>query len=273
MQRAERAASAQIGFSWDTCAFLDYEAPVEGFSQKKAWTMLERGVMYAMMAGSFAPELRELTGMLDKKRPLVVVSPSCMSEAGQRAIIDFVEEGGQALVLPVLPEFDVEGRPLTLLKDFAGLRNFRKVERRDRHIRLEEGDKVFMIDELYTADLPEDARPIAWDDRAGCAVAAEMRRGRGRLVWCGAALEQFNLFSQAVMMERLMARLGGRETVESSNRNIFTALWSDGEHELLFVLNPYSGRQRTNIRIRRADGWQELGEIQLKPMEIYSVDL
>lgn len=273
LQRADRVTSVQIGFSWDTSAFLQYEAPVSGFSQRDAWVMLERGVMYALLAGSYAPEMRELNGPLDPDKPLIVVCPGCMSEAAQRSIVRFIKNGGKAVLMPALPEWDEEGKPCTILKDFTGVNNVRIVEHPDRHVRVENADKVFMIDSVYTADLPDDATAIAWDDRAGCIVGAEMVRRKGKVIWMGTMLRQFNLFSQAVMMEQLVLRLGGRETVESSNRNIFTALWSDGTRELLYVMNPYSGRQHTNIRIRRELGWQDLGEMTLAAMEIRTIDL
>lgn len=273
MQRAERICSVQVGYCWETSTFLQYEAPVDGFSQQEAWTMLERGVMYSLLAGSCAPEMRELNGALDLEKPLVVVCPACMPAEAQRSIVRFIEDGGRAILMPVLPEWNENGEPCTILKDFVGINHVRTVEHADRHARVENADKVFMLDSVYTADLPDDATEIAWDDRAKCAIGAEMTRGKGKVVWMGAALRQFNLFSQAVMMEQLVLRLGGRETVESSNRNLFTALWNDGSHELLFVMNPYSGRQRSRIRIRRGDSWQDLGEIALNSMEIRPIDL
>lgn len=272
MQRAGRVASVQLGFTWEESRFQEYEPPVEGMSQQEAWEMLEKGVLYAMMAGCCAPELKALTGTLDSGKPLVVVCPSCMSLEAQRAVMAFVEAGGQALVMPVLPEWDEEGRPACLLKAFSGLANLREVERPGSHIRVEEVGSVYLIDRLYTADLPEGARPIAWDDRSGCVVGAEMSRGRGKLLWLGTQFK-FQLFDQARLMEAMALRMGGREVVSCDNRNLFTALWSDGERALAYVLNPYSGRQRARVRVRLPQGWRELGELELGPMEIHCAEL
>ena len=75
------------------------------------------------------------------------------------------------------------------------------------------------------------------------------------------------------MMERFLERLDARPCVASSNRNVFTALWTDESgRRMLFVLNPYSGAQRTRLHVFEGGG-AALDEMALRPMEVRAVAL
>ncbi len=272
MQRADRVTSVQIGFDWEQTRLQELAVPGTLFDHSAAWDMTQKGLLFSLMAGSYAPEMKPITGPLDLNKPLLIAASSCMSLEAQQAVIRFVEAGGQLLIAPVIPEMDEDGKPATALKDFLGFGEVRKIAHPGRCLHVEGVENVFSIKRLFTADLPADAQPFAWDERSGDAVAAQIKRGKGQVIWLGGAFH-FNLFCQARLMENLVARLGAQPTVESSNRNVYTTLWTDGERRMLFVMNPYSSAQKTNIRVREGDSWRDLGEIPLKYMEIYSTEL
>ena len=248
MQRAHRVSSVQLGFDWETSRFQEYAPPLGDVGMSDAWDLLEYGAEYSLLAGCCPPELRPLTGGLDLSRPLIAVCPSCMSRSAQQAVVDFVEAGGNVLLLPVLPEYDENGEPETLLRDYTGISGVRRISSPGAFVRVDGSGDVYMIQRLYTASLPADAVPIAWDERSGEVIGAEIKRGRGRMIWLGAQF-RYQMFCEAAMMEALAMRLGAKPAVECSNRNVFTALWSDGERRMLFLINLHSAPQSTDIRV------------------------
>ena len=75
------------------------------------------------------------------------------------------------------------------------------------------------------------------------------------------------------MLERFLEKLDARPCVASSNRNVFTALWKDGQgRRMLFALNPYSGAQRTRLHVFEG-GETILEEMTLRAMEVRAVAL
>ncbi len=272
MQRANRQCSVQCGFTWEESRFQEYGQKVGFTTEQEAWSILEKGLLYPMMAGACHPEMKALTGKLDTTRPLFVICPSCMSAKSQQAIIDFVECGGNVLLMPTLPEFDENGRPLTLLADYVGIHGFERIAHPAAFIEVENAEDTYMATKVYTAVLPKDAKPIAFDHNLKQVVGAEIKRGKGTILWLGTQYS-YGMFCQAALFENLAIRLGGKKIVECENRNLFTALWSDGERKMLFVMNPYSSAQKTKIRVFDGDKVIDLGEIQMKYMEIRPIEL
>ena len=68
----------------------------------------------------------------------------------------------------------------------------------------------------------------------------------------------------------LLDRLDAKETVYHSNEHVFTSLFEDATgNKMLFLLNLYSGRNKTDIRV----GEKTIEGIQLEPMEIKTICL
>ena len=80
-------------------------------------------------------------------------------------------------------------------------------------------------------------------------------------------------FDQAVMLEHLLERLDVRPCVASSNRNLFTSLWTDesGRREL-FIMNLYSGAQSTTVHVY-AGGERIFEDLKFDPMEVKAIEL
>ncbi|MBQ4086407.1 MAG: beta-galactosidase [Clostridia bacterium] len=272
LQRAHRAASVQVGFSWNTLRSDEYDSHGMASGGAQTGRFLERGVLYTLMCSSYSPEMKLLTGELDTERPLIVPCPSMMSAEAQKAVIDFVCRGGKALLLPVLPDADEDLQPCTLLKDLLGAQ-FRYKQHIGPALEIDGVGRVFgMRDCTVCETLPEGAKVFAKDARTGRIVGFEREIGAGKLMWFGGAWEM-STFDQARMMERFCEMLGGRKCVSSSNRNIFTSLWTNDEgRRMLFAMNLYSSPQTTHLHVYEG-GEADAGQLDLKPMEVRVIEM
>jgi len=274
LQRAHRTASVQIGYEWNTQRCDGYDPSCLPFGGAQAGRFLEKGLLYTLMCSSYSPEMKLLTSELDLSRPLIIPSPSFMSEKAQANVIDFVRRGGKALILPVLPEVNEDFEPCTLLAGIFPGAEFSHKQPLGPATVVEGVGRVFGIGrEISVCDkLPEGARILATDARTGRCVGFEMPCGEGTVCWFGGTWEM-STFDQARMMERFCDLLGGEKCVTSSNRNIFTSLWTNaGGRRMLFVMNLYSSPQTTCITVH-AGGEKQIGEIALKPMEVRTIEL
>lgn len=269
MQRADRAASVQVGFEWELLRSEAWDPEGQAFSGGQAQRFLERGVLYALMCSKYSPELVLLDGGLDVRRPLIVPCASTMSVRAQRAVIDFAERGGSVVLMPVLPETDWNGEPAALLRAALGNPEIEYAAHIGPAVRVEGVGRVFQIENPAVCTvLPEGVCAIASDDRSGRVMGFERPLGKGRAIWFGGAWTM-KTFPQAAMMERFAERLGAEPCVVSSNRSLFTSLWEDGAgHRTLFIMNLYSGAQSTRIEVRG----ENLGEFRLAPMEVRAID-
>ncbi|MBO4886218.1 MAG: beta-galactosidase [Clostridia bacterium] len=272
LQRARRVASVQVGFEWNALRSRDYDfdLPYGGAAIAR---FLEKGALYTLMCSRFSPEMVSMDGALSVDRPLILPCPSAMSAGAQDAALDFVKRGGRLMLLPAFPETDPDFRPLSRWGDALGRAAFTHDQPVGPAIEVEDVGRVFGINRATVCNrLPDNARAIAFDARAKRVLGFELRVGKGTLIWFG-GLWEMSGFPQAQMMERFLEKLGAKPCVSSSNRNVFTALWTDDNgRRMLFALNPYSGAQRTRLHVFEG-GELELEEMTLRPMEVRSVSL
>ena len=182
MQKTQRCSSVQIGYEWNLMNAPAYDLTTQPFPFAKAYDFIMNGLLYTLMCSRHNGQMVCLTGDLDLYQPLIVPAPSAMSAEAQKAVLDFAEQGGQVILLPVLPETDLSYQPCSILASaFDGAAfsegftspgiNF---EGLDGH--------VFMLDVLRICEkLPEGAAPLAKDDQ-GKVVSFEMPYGAGTMV-------------------------------------------------------------------------------------------
>ena len=270
LQRARRTASVQVGFEWDLLRHDQYDYR-QTYSGAQIGRFLEHGILYTLLCSRFSPRMTLLNESLDPSLPLIVPCPSCMSSEAQDAVLDFLRRGGSVLLLPAFPETDPDFYPLDKWSALLKGASFAHDQAAGPAVEIEGVGRVFGFSQASVCKrLPENSRPIAFDARTRAVLGFEMQTGRGKLIWFGGIWEM-STFPQAVMMEHFLDMLGARPCVSSSNRNIFTALRkNEAGSRMLFVLNPYSGAQKTKITVF-PDG-REL-EFALRPMEVQTVKL
>lgn len=271
MQKARRTASVQIGFEWNTQQCDNYDYTGLPYGGADAGRFIEKGLLYSLMCSKYSGEMVLLTGELDVNRPLIVPCPSAMSAEAQKAVVDFVERGGSVMILPVLPETDLEYNAENTLRTLFDGVVFGGKKRTSSATTIDGVGRVFGVHcHTVCEKLPENAKVIATDDN-GTVLGYVAPHGKGKILWLGATW-LLTTFPQAKMMERFVELLGGERCVESSNRNIFTTLWMDDEgRRQLFVMNLYSSPQTTDIHVHMGGDWSQ--QMSLAPMEVRSITL
>lgn len=274
LQRAKRRCSAVIGFEWHAQRCDGYELKGVPFSRTACRNFMQGGVIYTLMCSSMSPELTVLDNEPDLSRPLIVPAASVMSEAAQRNLIGFVENGGQLLLLGDIPAYDESLRPCTLLREFLGDPEFEKPGRVGGMMRHSEYGDVYNINALHAIKtMPAGAEILCTAPRTGQTLGYTLRRGSGcaRYLACHWDMQTFD---QPAFMEKLLAEMGAKPCIASSNRNIFTSLLEDGcGHSLAMVMNLYSGRQSTDITVYGTDGSILRKEhLDLAPMEVRVIE-
>ncbi len=92
------------------------------------------------------------------------------------------------------------------------------------------------------------------------------KAGRGEVCVFGTTFD-YSLFCQAEMLERMLARLGARPFIRSTNRNVpvETHILDDGRLAA-FALNLHSSPQTTTLLA--PDGATFAPDVRLAPMEV-----
>jgi beta-galactosidase len=282
---AERQADFNLGLSWEYSRSEAYfPGPGDGrFTNTQAWDFTVKGALTTAFCSSLSPAFADLESdsiLEDLSKPLFVASSAGMSGDVQRRLVKFVEQGGKLIIGPVFPDFDENLNPCSLLRDFVGAPPCKQLEADSPRLEVL-GEQDVMINGLLFG-----CAPPAGAEKAATLSASVKNFGAPKgavLAWkktypSGGALLWFGMQwsygypSHRKMFRRLLEEFSVKPQTESSNFNIWTSLFCQGDRGMVFVINHYSSPQETDIKIAasaKAGGRVYLDQrrIQLKPME------
>ena len=247
-----------------------------GVSSPEAWELTTKGVLTTAMLASISPAFCDLSdiGFMKDSTPLIVVSSSAMSSEKQQNIVTYLKRGGKVLLLPTIPEFDNDLNPCTILKDFLGniqMGNSNSTVKRATFgvIRNVRKKNIFIFEKM-----PKDAEVLGLEENSGQPIACKFKtEGNGIIIIAGINWLASH-YEQSQMLMSLLAKLDYKQRVTCDNQNIWHTLRSDGEHEMLFLLNLVTSRQSANIEYADRTGKQiKLGEITVEAMSVKTVRL
>ena len=270
---SRRESAVNLGFEWETLRGRDHDTPRLSYGNAAAGALLEKGWLYALMCSRFAPAMVSLEEVPDPGIPLVSPTSGALSETAQKNLLSFVERGGNLILTPVMPDLDQDLRPLSRLSPLFGSTRFVPAKKSLRAAYSPGTGNIYGMEAVTRAEnLPPDAE-VLLRDADGDAVFGFLRScGRGKVVFLGAGFKMKS-FTQPLFLEALLERLGAKPVVFSENRNIFTSLLTDGEgRRMLFLMNLFSGRQKTSVRVFRGSE-ATLHDITLEPMEVKTYEL
>lgn len=239
---------------------------------------LRRGVLSSAFCAGLSPRLCDLskTGWAeDVKTPVFMVTSGTMSRAGQERILRFLQNGGRAVIGPVLPEFDENMRPCRILSDALGSPVSRKTNRARVRLNVCGVENVYMNGELYAWDeLRPDAQVLAKDVLSGDVVAWSVNFGKGRAVVLG-LLWKHAMVEHQRMMAELMTGLGLDPCITSSNPHIWCTLRTSGSRSMLFVMNLLCSPMEAKVSCRPAwsKDWIDVKLFKLAPLSVKTVAL
>ncbi len=264
LQGTSRYYDVQLGFSWSQRL-----SPLFGARDKAAADYITDGLHFALTGAGFQPRYRELCGALDISRPLVIACGETMEEAGQRCVVEFLEKGGNVVLGPLFPHLDERGNPCTILRDYAGAGEVQPVNDTSKAL-LFDGTVIYGLSRQFTCEGWEEG--LLYSERKGISIAGIRQVGAGKLLFLGTEFD-YMYDSQNLLVTYLLKQLGCVPAVQCSNPNLWTTLWSDGTHGMLFAVNLLSGAQQADIRGTIGGTSFELGRVTVPAMCVRPVEL
>lgn len=234
-------------------------------SAATAGDVLRKGPLTTAFCAGLAPVACDLASdawLGERRTPVVVVCASAMAAERQQRLIRFLESGGRALFLPVLPAVDERFEPCALLADFlgcgVGARNANPAAR------VTVGDVANILSNGETfcwASPPAEAAVLGVDERGGTVLCVEKATPNG-----GAAIVLGFRYLHAMreherMLVALLQRLGASPVFTCSNPNVWCTLRTAGQRSVLFAMNLYSAPMSCELRCKPAWSaeWIDLG--------------
>ena len=281
LAQAEREADFRVALDFDIPRSLRYwkHNDAQMFSGPAAWDFLRKGLLTSSFCAGLSPELCDLGSddwMSREPLPLVVPSSSCMSAARQQRIVRFLEKCGRVLIAPVLPAFDENFQPCTLLSDYLGSPALHNDERIAIRIKVAGVHNIVSNGAVFTTTkLPAGAEVLGVDERSGGVVAWQLNtRGGGSAILLGLSWSHGRIEQQQFVVELLM-RLGIRPKVSCSNPAVWASLRTAGNRSILFLMNLFSQAAETDVSCRpgHRESTVQVGHIQLGPMSVRYIEV
>jgi beta-galactosidase len=244
-------------------------------SPQEAWDILRKGPLTTALCASLSPEMVRLdTAIPASASPLVVVASSSMSAAKQQVVVDFLQAGGKALILPILPVVDENLKPCTILADFLGSPQAEVAPR--GFYRPVIGGVVNVLGEItFWENLPASAQVVGVEEKSSKTIAWKLPLPGGGVTlvlglrWNHAMREHGSMFTA------ILGMLGLQPILRCSNPNIWATLWESEQGQvLLFLLNLFSVPMEAEVNINLPGkktvqaGVHQLGPVSVKVVKL-----
>jgi beta-galactosidase len=239
----------------------------------------QKGMLNSLFCGSYSPELCDLESgnwMDDTGNPLVVLSSSCMTASSQQKVVEFLRKGGKVVLCPVIPEYDENFEPCTILKEFLGSPKLEINNKTNQRISFQTVKNVMSNEVNYiTVQLPSNAEVIGEDENNKLPVSWKIEtENKGIMIFLGIQW-QHQMREHIRMLDEVLTDLGINKVIRCSNQNLFTSLRTNGEKTMLFVMNLYTSPMQGNIEVYSRDGKNVIKNVKvdLEPMKVQTVDI
>ncbi len=250
--QSEPLVDFQVAVPWDGAiksSLPDWLPPdLPGtMTPAELWRQVIRGVLTTSFAGGLLPQLTNLTDA-DPAKVLLIPCHGAMSANDQRFIIDFIKKGGRVIMLPLLPVYDENYRPCTLLADYIGGACGPMILPVDHQVVLSLGTiKNVWCNEgsSCAVKLPDNAEILGRDERSGDVMCYQAHYGKGEFIFFGAAWTHTTAV-QAASLRFLLEKLGTTPHLTNSNPFVFAVVRGN----FLFLCNLSTCHQETTVTIR-----------------------
>lgn len=281
LANAERINDIHIGLDWEYSRSRHYcpKKSITGFNSTDAWCFLHKGLLITALCASYSPSFVNLYNdsfvqSIDK--PLIVATSDCMAAAVQERLIQFVKNGGQLLLAPVIPYMDENFNPCTLLKEFLGGASSELCTEAFPRNNIGPVHNVASNVKLFKSlSQPDGAVNLAVEENSGSEIGwKKTYPGKGTVIWMGICWKHAKR-QHSEMIKYVMEELNcNSQVIYCDNPNIWTSLQSDGRQSMLFIMNLFSSPMEAGIKVRWKDGsYTDTGIHHLSPMEVKTVKL
>ena len=269
MQQTERSYDVQIGFTWEQRRFSKYSKRYsrDGLNLGQ-WV---KDVVFTLETSSYQPKLKNVCGLLNINKPLILTSDERMSAEAQISVVNFIKNGGKLIITPFVPKFDEDYNPCTILKDYIGMGEIEAIENADDKLILSDGTIAYYINNQYTGKMTG-GKLFATNGKTGKPLAYSKQIDKGTVFWLGASW-RYLMFSQNILLERILDLLGTEHIVKNNCRSVWTTVFEDDNNAILFVVNLLSGRQKADISVKVKGKVTEFHDLDVPPMTVLPLKL
>ena len=197
-----------------------------------------------------------------------------MAPSIQRRLIQFVENGGQLLLAPVIPTLDEDLNPCTILRDYLNGVTAAPCPATFSSVNAGPVQNVPPNVKLFMSEnRPVGSEILAVDETCGTVISwRKSFPGGGSIIWLGMCWK-YTKREHSDLLKYLLGKLNCCcPLVRCDNPNIWTSLRSDGKQSMLFIMNLFSAPLQAGIQVKMMDGsYKDLGVFELRPMEVRTV--
>ncbi len=249
--------------------------PISGlYSSNQAWDMLRRGPLTTALCASLSPALIDLAKTdwsSEIATPLLAACSSSMAAIKQQHLVDFLQKGGKALFTPVLPIVDENLAPCTILLDALGVDHF--TLHPARQARPVIAGVTNVPGQAQFCEAPAGGQVIGQDEFSGRTVAWwKDFAGGGRAAFLGLDW-LYGMHTQGAMFTKVLALLGAKPIICSSNPNIWTTLWEKDGKACLFLINLFTSPGDVELTLNYQGKQVIIERLTIDPMTVKVVDL
>ncbi len=267
---AERVNSVQLGYEWQSMRGNDYVKNLNLSNTLLCEDNLIKCLSYTLMSSSYSYCFKELTNELNISKPLIVMGTDNMSTKAQENIVNFIKNGGNVLFMNTLPYLDNSFNKCTILKDYIG--DIKESSNTSRQFYITfNNKKIYMtINNRIMETYPSDARVFAYNDKG--ALGIELKRGKGKILYFNGYWNLENTM-QVNATEEILALFNTKKNVYHSNPNIYALVLSDGTNKGLFLINLYTGKQTSDIKVYDNNKIIDIGNVKLNASSVKFIKL
>lgn len=244
------------------------------FGPPEASRFLRAGLLSTALCAGLSPEMVNLDAQdwaAQTDLPLVIVSAASMSAAKQQRVIDFLKNGGRALITPILPDLNEQFQPCTLLADYLGVPRQQKNRRGLARPRV--GAVVNVNGSAFPfTQVPERAAIIGMDEISGSPIALSIRpAGGGQAIILGLRWVQAMREHERMLVE-ILETLGIKRVLSLGNPNVWACAYTSGSQPTVFLLNLFTASQEVDLTVQVNGGALSLGKVEVGPVSVKVVE-
>jgi len=189
-------------------------------------------------------------------RQLWLYSLDFMSREVQEKLLDYVQQGGQLVIMPCLPRLDEHMQPCTVLQDavfkencpdsywktFSFMRTYTPIEGSN-------GESLISMGSATAFKPPKGADILACRQRDGQPCAFELKVGHGKITVIGFGLQYVPAASmdQRDFVIRIVENTTARRFASTSNKHAIAMELASESSALLCVINPVNHSISTSV--------------------------
>jgi beta-galactosidase len=281
LMESERESDCRVALDFTQARSENYWKSRADFllSSTEAWDFYRRGVLTTAMCSSLSPALCDFRSddwVADSSTPVIVVSSASMSAGKQNRLIRFLRQGGSVLLLPVIPEYDDDLKPCTILSEFLNSPKISSIKNVSTRITVDGVVNIYNNGEIYiSSQLSPKAEILGVDEVSRSPLAWRYRTdGGGTVIFLGFRWLHAK-HEHEKMLRALMLRLGLRQKVICSNPNVWSSLRTKGTQSLLFLMNLLSSPMEAEIKCQpsfKAE-YVSAGPFRLEPMSVKRLEI